>query len=281
VKDVRRKDQVVFALRPEDDVGSAMKFFADKRVLSAPLMDMTTGELFGMVDVVDLLCFVMEQFGPQGDFANEEAWNKIKAMPVAKLVNASRVDTKVKVFDGTPMSVVVALFEKGTQRWGVLSQFDVVKHLLSCDDPRVKAALKVNLSDSLISATVEFGTVLASDNVGAALQQLHVVKVPCVAVMEEKTGKLIGNFSASDLRGFTQPSFSKLSLNVVEYLQKVSPAALKPVIGNKSRTLKELLDMFVSHHIHNVWLLDEACRPQGVISLRNVLEGFVALHIFS
>jgi len=102
-----------------------------------------------------------------------------------------------------------------------------------------------------------------------------------------KTGALISNLSASDLRGLAADEFAQLLLPVGEYIlvrHGLAPApaagadwaaalkALPVVTVTESTTFTELLALLVAKHLHRVYVVNCDGKPISIITLTDVLR---------
>ncbi|KAI8929654.1 hypothetical protein BC831DRAFT_258032 [Entophlyctis helioformis] len=123
-------------------------------------------------------------------------------------------------------------------------------------------------------------TVTDSVSALAAFRTLYLHRVSAVAVVAADSGALVSNLSASDLRGVTHSNLETLIEPVFAYLEteKRQKGQLK---SDQLRTvdMDSTLDMAVARmleaHIHRVWIVDVDERPQGVVTLTDVLSLFV------
>jgi len=117
-------------------------------------------------------------------------------------------------------------------------------------------------------------------------------KISAVAVVDDE-GKLVGNISSNDLKlvGNDLTYFTYLARSVREYISWVNSAELlksplrnqsllqtqksekDPFLVNctKSNTLGFVIRTLNHYRVHRMYIVDDACRPIGVISIHDVL----------
>jgi len=104
--------------------------------------------------------------------------------------------------------------------------------------------------------------------------------VNSVAVVDEQ-GKFFGNLSATDLKGVYGRSFMTLLDTVQEYLKDVrikraEGISLKHPHYTASMTADETIAQgakrMVDLHVHRLFIVDEASKPIGVLSITDVIS---------
>ncbi|XP_010250162.1 PREDICTED: SNF1-related protein kinase regulatory subunit gamma-like PV42a [Nelumbo nucifera] len=103
-------------------------------------------------------------------------------------------------------------------------------------------------------------------------------------LIDGKGRKLIGTFSASDLRGCPIALLqSWLSIGVIEFIEHISiaPSNLAGDLGHSARelvtcyansSLSEVIDKVVGAHVHRVWVVDQQGLLTGVVSLTDMIR---------
>jgi CBS domain-containing protein len=160
----------------------------------------------------------------------------------------------------------------------ILSQSDVVAWL-----SRVPHALdgigdatvgELHLGHARAGGVVQ---VMRTIPVAEALQHMTASQVSAVAVVNEE-GELVGNLSASDMRGTAESALHDLALPVTEFLARTagqSPTALVTVTaGSAFRTAVARL---CQCRVHRVWVVNpETGAPEGVITTTDILRSVAA-----
>jgi len=116
--------------------------------------------------------------------------------------------------------------------------------------------------------------ILASNNISA---------VPVV----DEHGRLLANFSLSNLKGLQQKNFSELFLSVIDFLQLQriketenfiainNVKSLRPQSCKPSDTFEATVYKLVATRLHRLWVVDSQMRVIGVISIGDLLQPFV------
>ena len=207
----------------------------------------------------------------------------------------------------------------GTSFTAIVSQSDVARYLLSrkSDLGKLGASTVAEVGwasrGPVVSVTPEASSV-------AALALMRKRNIAGVAVVDSKTGKLIGNFSATELRALTADHLGALALPVAEMLalehglefwgidhsapeaapalehsSKFARAAhrrrsqLGGDVGQEiaacspSDSVASVLEKLVGRRLHRLYVVDEEAKPVGVRNLDRVFFffGFFFLRLFS
>ena len=206
---------------------------------------------------------------------------------------AAGVSHRVGLFDAT-----------GTSFSAIVSQSDVARFLLSHKDRLGKLGAST-VSEVGWASRGNAGVVSVTPEVSsvAALALMRERGIAGVAVVDPKTGKLIGNFSATELRALTADHLGALALPVAEMLAlehglefwgidhsapEAAPARehsskfARAADRRRSRlggdvgqeiaacspgdTVASVLERLVSRGLHRLYVVDEASVPVGVRS---------------
>jgi|ERR1711915_87202 len=279
--------KVVESLNSGSSVEEAVKLLGSKGILSAPVTEESSGECIGIVDMLDIVSFVVS-VAPDPIALSEDELGSLeicgRAMAfesVKKVMNASKRNPYVPVFESNPVTMATGLFADGVHRTPILdeelkivhtvSQSDIVRHLagtLHMGKLKVIGEKPVRELGLGQQGVVSIGM---DETVLCALQKLKDHGISALAVVSEE-GKLEGNFSASDLKGLYREHFPSLLLSVGDYLEKHSPKSLKPVCVQPETTFLDLCKEFGESHVHRLWVLGEDFKPSGVISLTDVMK---------
>ncbi|KAL0441639.1 UNVERIFIED_CONTAM: SNF1-related protein kinase regulatory subunit gamma-like PV42a [Sesamum radiatum] len=103
-------------------------------------------------------------------------------------------------------------------------------------------------------------------------------------LINAKDRKVVGTFSATDLRGCPIPLLqSCLQQNVMDFIHKLCGIALHESSGLRNSTkelitcrpeslLREVVDKVVKNHVHRVWVVNESGLLVGLISLTDIIR---------
>ncbi|XP_074285241.1 SNF1-related protein kinase regulatory subunit gamma-like PV42a [Silene latifolia] len=179
----------------------------------------------------------------------------------------------------------------------MLTQMDVVKFLKT----HAQEELQGIISRTVRSARAVTDTVFAVSSQTRAIDAIKCLRttalqaVPLVEAFDLPNEaqhqlvdgygrKLVGTFSATDLRGCPVSLMqSWLPLNVMEFTSRVyeNPPYGAPDLVNSPRMLvtcyagsplSEVIDKVVTQHVHRVWVVDDSGLLRGLVSLTDVIR---------
>jgi len=257
-------------------------------LLSLPVQDPKTHQLMGMVSIIDLLIFIA--WGPyfeSGEF-NEEKVTTLRQLerPVSQVLGLTVESRSLFVVEPEmPLTTLLKPFSSGLHRvlvpqkddFGrtahrVLSQSDVVSYIYKHRN-EVKDLFSKKLSELGITPK----SVVAISSSSSALdgfKNMTCEKVPAVAIVDDK-GKLVGNLSASDLRGMSSKRLKEAINPVLEFLSSNNGFVRKPVTISLDDTLETAYHRVVNEGLHRLWVVDSQEKPVGCLSLTNLIHVFM------
>jgi CBS domain-containing protein len=279
----------VISAHSTDSLESVLGKLLVHNILSLPVYT-EKNQLLGILSVFDILLYM--SWGPY--FKGEEGvteehvktFSKLE-QPVGSLLGISREGKNLFYWKPeTPLDRLNEAFSSGIHRviipqpsdedasrvHRMLTQTDVVhyihKHKDEVQDHFQKTLKELNLPKSqpkTISSTVSalFG-----------FKEMSVESCYALAVVDA-SGKIIGNLSASDLRGLTPNNLQKIARPVMEFLATQHGTVTKPVTSSPDSTLGHIVELLVKNKIHRVWIVDPENKPTGVVTLTDVISTFV------
>jgi len=117
-------------------------------------------------------------------------------------------------------------------------------------------------------------TITNEETLIKGFMQIITHKISAIAIIDFKTGELINNLSASDMKGITQESFWKLELPLHQILTEQADKKLPPVTCSSNTNLGEIIDNFSKHGVHRIYVVDPTNKPLNVITLTDVMNVF-------
>eukprot|EP00656_Telonema_subtile_P013641 TRINITY_DN1692_c0_g1_i5.p1 TRINITY_DN1692_c0_g1~~TRINITY_DN1692_c0_g1_i5.p1 ORF type:complete len:163 (-),score=36.68 TRINITY_DN1692_c0_g1_i5:128-616(-) len=112
-----------------------------------------------------------------------------------------------------------------------------------------------------------------------AYKRMETEKVSGAAVLDEQ-GRVVGNLSASNLRGIRRDQLAQLLLHVKDFLDLqqrqrhgvVHEEQLPCFVVHQGDTLSELLQAFTCNRVHRLYVVDADGAPLAVITLTDVMN---------
>jgi len=293
ISDVIPKRELVKA-KYYEEVDVLLKRMSKAGVLAAVVVDTDPKVgVVGFVDVLDLLTFVVETADQTKKDISRESMQTLKwegqcfqRQSSGSLVNLSRADplhcinSNSSLYDAAMLMAKevhrLAVIEPGTPEHmisNVISQSDIV-NFIATRGVWIGSKLTKNLADAGLAA-LGVATVQEDVNVVAALRYMRDFKISGVGVVD-KFGRLLANFSASDLLGLTAENFAFLQLSVKEFLQRIHGFPKPPVCCMITDTVETMLYRMVVHEVHRIYIVDSYMIPNGIITMTDIMQFLVA-----
>ena len=138
----------------------------------------------------------------------------------------------------------------------VLSQSDLVREL-NAHAAELGAPLRAATVTDLQLGAAPVRCVAAGTSALAAFRAMAASDLSAVGILSP-TGTLIGNLSASDLRGLLPHQFGRLALPVARFVAEQSAESLMVVAVPPRATLGAVLDRMVHARVHHVYVVNGA-----------------------
>jgi CBS domain-containing protein len=273
-------------LKATDTVEKAIKLLSSEKILGVPVVS-DSGEVLAMCDILDLVKFELSVAPDDIQLKADElrsleisgramAWKEL-----GEVVNASSRDPYVPVYEDNNFTMVVDLFSKGLHRTPLVDSANQIKGI--CSQSSVLAVLAENLHTGDLKQVGErkfkdlglgvtpVTSVKESDTVLTALHKLDAKNFSALAVTDD-SGRLTGNFSASDLRGLYAEHFPSFLKPVHEFLEEHSPGSNAPQVAMDDATLADVVKQLREGKLHRLWVVNGDFKPVGVISLTDIMK---------
>ncbi|KAJ3021452.1 hypothetical protein HKX48_008458 [Thoreauomyces humboldtii] len=280
----------VTSLGPEASIAQALTFMQSNSSTSVPIRSRSgvVSSISAVVGVLDIIGYLSHH--PDTDLES----TTIETCESLQLGDDDQTESYriwEKDFLDTLESTLVA-FARGTHRALVtdvlekrksylLTQSDVVRYAASHPEsvsPGIDLDLPISVSLLKVNKTVH----VATEDVTAkqALVRMRTKGVGALPVVDDQ-GRIVANISASDIRGLGKTGLADLDVPVLDFLQKKTRSLVKPIVCAPTATLKEVMDLLVKHHIHQLWVVEDASalkpKPIGVVSRSDVIGAFVGV----
>jgi CBS domain-containing protein len=256
-----------------------------------PVLDVNNHQVLGVVSVMDLLIFIA--WGPYFESGDLEKSDVTQAKnlnrPISQVLGLTQESRGVYVVEPEmslssiiqPLSsgyhrlLVPQKDDEGKRAYRVLSQSDVISYIYK-HRQEVKDVVKQKLSD-LGFKPKEIASITADTPAVEGFRNMTSDKVPALAVVD-KQGKLIGNLSASDLRGMSTKRLKDAVKPVTEFLETIHGSVREPITISFDSTLENAMDLITNEGVHRLWVVDEQDKPIGCVSLSNIINVFAVGH---
>eukprot|EP00884_Botryococcus_braunii_P005065 jgi/Botrbrau1/1455/Bobra.178_3s0013.1 len=198
----------------------------------------------------------------------------------------------------------VALYDKSFRITHIVSQTDVARFLL-----KNQSCLGQLGKDTVESLGWAHGSVISITPDISAIQAVEIMREHGISglAIVSGSGKLMGNFSISDMRTLVSEHFGSMALPVGEFLAKEhgtefwgvdrrasidsveareldrfaksdrrhvpgQEVGQELVLARSRQTFIEVLDKLVKNGLHRLYVVDEEMKPIGIITLTDVLR---------
>jgi len=301
VMDLLPERKVVF-LAHDITIKEALEILDDRKISSAPVLNLETKSLLGIIDMFDVVTLLLGIF-PNIDQVTTEnleeleyAGKRFVSTSVGEALELSRKYTQFplsqpRVERTTILIKLVEILWTGVHRVPVVNNSSNIINIITQSDVLAFMAQNVHLIPQLAHKTIdEVGfmkekiiTATGDTNTTALLMQFNSKRISAVPVVDSE-GKLIANFSTSDLKGLEYKDLADLMLPVLKFLQKrampeeafACEKSLHPLTVTKQTTFEDCIFKMVATRVHRLWVVDPENKPIGVISISDFMRAFLS-----
>jgi len=266
------------------------KLLGKNDISAVPILDVSSNSFVGMVDIIDIAFFIANTY-EQKRKATEEGrgfnlFSDVRAFDLLPISDEGKLmytfspkmslDCVLEPFSkGIHRALVTT---EGDQKYHILSQVDIVKFLY--ESGQFGEWFATSLQDT--RAIFEFKPKMASISGDApaieGFKKLGRNKFGAVAVLDAD-GTLIGNLSASDLRGVAVEYLIKTILRPAKkFLELVKGIDAVPVIAKMDDSLGSVVEKLLDNHTHRVWVVDGQGKLDSLVSFSDVCRVFTDVY---
>jgi CBS-domain-containing membrane protein len=286
---------------PSQTIESALKILTENNIQGAPIEAFhdekkvaigkrKKSKWLGIISILDLVKEVLKEFDANM-LDNEKQQQQLLNKTLGKLWEEKNLSTKspfFSVYRSETIEELLMLFGRGIHRVAVTDEADNILHIVTQSTVVGYIAEHNQHLGKLVDLTMqELGflkkvfTVNRKQTTIEALKVITDNKISAVAIVDDE-GKLVGNLSASDLKGliklsngkFSGDFFTPLRLPVGDFLSKIRE------MHGKSKTfiltctpttkLKEVVQLLAKEHVHRIFIVDTHNKPCGIVSLTDI-----------
>jgi len=287
VKDIIDLTRKLVKTTYEEDVSSLLRKLSDAGVLSAVVMD--NGRAIGFVDVLDVMAFLLNITSNSVDITKESIQNlkwEATCFGIEKtgaLLNLSQSNPFYSVTMDTSLWKVVEYFSQEVHRLGVMANGDLVNVISQSDIIQFLASKGVWIGTKIEQSITDSGlsnvgviTIDQNTNTLEAIKTLRTFKLSGVAIVDS-SGRLIANFSASDLLTLNKDNFSMITLPVWDFICKIHAIPKPPVYVRPTDSVEVVLLKMCVHKVHRVFVVDQHMVPVGVVTMTDLMKWLVTV----
>lgn len=287
------EQEKVVVLQDTMTVEEGLHLLTEASILSAPICT-SEGRWIGLVDHLDILFWAMKVSTATLSADDKEvsqdltkdtvgiAMQRMQEFSFAQLgddiSNLSQLNPFRTVKSDAPLAEVFSIFGEGAHRVvvtngedtpiHVLTQSRVLKHLNSYPN---RLGVSANKSLAELGLLAPVVSCKKSELAVTAFRRMMQHHVSALAVTEED-GELVANISATDVKLVRQFQYDALLTSVAEYLTASRPLGGSLVACTDSCTLADAVRQMVERRVHRVYVVDEAKKAVGIVTLSDVLR---------
>jgi CBS-domain-containing membrane protein len=257
-------------LSRDNTVEQAFEQLKQHQILCAPVYDYDYNIYFGFVDVLDMIAFISAQLNWDHP---DTFWNQ----RVDKMVDYSQCNPVLELPENTSLLITlrkmlsakvhrVAVMNGQQQLVAVVTQSRVVRFLLQHLD--VVAPQLGNMTIGQLNLGSKPVICISNEEIAQkAFARLPTDRISALGVVD-KERRLVGALSAAELRGISKDNIRDLLLPVAQFLQT---RKVDCELCTTNMTFRELLLKMQPRNLHRVFLVDDAGKPEAVITLTDIL----------
>eukprot|EP00055_Hartaetosiga_balthica_P002553 m.4397 g.4397 ORF g.4397 m.4397 type:complete len:344 (-) comp2222_c0_seq1:195-1226(-) len=276
-------------------VKEAVNLLAKHEILSAPVHDVDAPKdaswiekYIGTIDAINLMYWLLEKVdGVPPDDLHDLLEKEFSQVPIKDVLEADPFSKRFLPFvpldaaNNNMLDVMLLLGKYGLHRAYVVHTCGDIENVITQSSVLKFVAENKAMMVSTFNRTVsELGLgqkapvmVTRDDTFWTAFKLMKKKGVSAVPVTETD-GVICGVVSARDARLMvTRPTrlrFVSQPLALFDDLH-VSPFDHQTVCVKRDSTLEEVVDKLISTGVHRIFVVDDSQRPEGVISLRDVI----------
>jgi len=286
-------------------VASALEKLAYYNITSVPVVQ-TEGQekfLIGFLDTLDILawlCYVCTEcdvshpteLKPLSEKKIEELAQKtelFKNTPISKIVDFSKRNPFFVLHQETSLREAVEHYLKDVHRialvddsfeiTGVISQWAIANYIATvpADEKDRIPIFQTKISDFPLK-TSSVCCVKAKDTALNSFILMNQNLLSSIAIIDD-SGRLIGNLSASDLKGFQlfEKDLSSLKVPVLQFVNNIRKIQNRPenfVVAVPPETpVLQLIQLLSKEIVHRAYIVNKDQKLLGVCSLTDVMKG--------
>jgi len=281
----QQQQQVV--LYTTQNVRSAVEVLSDNSIISAPVLHDGTNQCVGMLHLLDIVVFVLKVIPEAKDLqlngiqTLENVVNNLSLEIVVNIIDSSQRQPYFPLHEDTPLELALEYFALGIHRLVLFNdQFELVssvshvsilKHVFEQFKQGHLMMLANKTADSFTYGQRRCICIQQTESVISAFRLITENSVNAVGVVDEHN-RLVGNFSAFDVRGLYTTDWVGFMLSVESFLRKYSPSSLCCVSCGAKTTLYYIVREMLTARVRRVWIVDENGIPCGVVSTTDIMK---------
>jgi CBS domain-containing protein len=279
-------EKPVVTAREDDKVSNFFRELSKRRQVAGLVHDLR-GRPTGFVDTLDILTDITHNANisdlskPMSSRLEilKAGGHRFAEQKVIDIMNESKRDPLVtltvndSVFKAAQeLTSAHRILIADVNMWHMLDQLDIISFLLRRRHP-ISAILHKNLKEIGLEPKPFVGALDQEVSTMGAMRFIRDGKMTGIAVIDDKLGgRLVSNFSASDILGLKEDQFDRLALPIREFLLKQHGYIMPAITAMHNDTLEALLFRMSYYGVHRVYMSGTDMKPTGIISVTDVMK---------
>ncbi|CAG8764259.1 13728_t:CDS:2 [Cetraspora pellucida] len=286
------KKPTLVAARPTITVREALRLMAIHNFLSLPIYSHNSDNIVTIVNIVDILNYIIKEAVADeklpSSINSEKARNLDSQIEAVMTLDADQESYRIFITDANEsIKDTLKAFSKGIHRSLVidynnkippyiLTQSDIIKYVQAHPECLPTIDFKSSLRSLGLFKERKLITGYDYETALNVYRRMAEYRLTGIAIINSEQ-ELVGNLSASDLRGLSYESIDSLVLPVLKFLGTLSnfENLLNPLAVTPESSLEEVLNIITVNRIHRVWIIDDKRNVKDVITLTNLTTFFI------
>jgi len=268
------------------------KLLHQNSITAVPVFSTATPPKFlGFIDNFDLMKFVARDYYEREKQTKQSLlhgfpFSSIASITAGELLNQLNRGVGDGVFDSTDtlqlaihaLSSKKRILVRMGDRYYIITQSDVIKYLHSIYD-----TLHVNVVQTLVCEMKLQIPINSPENMPTISKDWMAIEafyfmdsrnLDNVGIVDaQQDGKLIGNFSASDLRGLVSDQIDVLKQPLWNFVQTMTgKPAIPPVTCTTTDTMGDVMTIAIQNRVHRVWIVNNIQCPIGLVTFTDIIN---------
>jgi len=279
----------LITVNENDDLNKVLHVLNRARIHAVPVKK--GDQIIGLVDLLDIVKYLCTNQQSLGDLTIQES--QVMKTPVSKVVNFSYKDPMIPIFEGNPAYSAAEVLARGIHRVlvfneqknavGLCSQSDLIAFLNAKKEaPELSSFMQAPLTETcggLPTAMFDVRQgpqvlhIEPQKTVLEGLEKLARTGASALAVIDPNTGKLVGDFEVSDLRGMVQESLKE---TLADHLAKHGKR--KPCVESLGsfKSLGDIISALAKDRKRHIWI-GEGEKPNAIITMTDAIRSGLGL----
>ncbi|RCH81802.1 hypothetical protein CU098_003687 [Rhizopus stolonifer] len=272
----------LIAVSPTVSIQTALGKMYNNKITSLPVFSHNNTEVVSIVNLFDILLYLVQD-------AKSIEKEKLKVNDPVELVlgldsdresyRIHKVDNKDKLIEtlrafasGKHRALVIDYDKKDEKPW-ILSQTDIIRHILNHPDS-VSGLLDLDACVQDLISKQSLVTVNETETALATYRLMAAKNLSAIPVINSQ-GEFEGDLCVEDLPSANLEHIDQLGFSCKEYI-KITSNHLVPATATADASFKTIMNTMIQHDTHRVWILNSK-KVVGVVTMSDIM-GLLCVH---